>query len=306
MNLDTKQLRHLSTIIEEGTFMRAAAVLNVSQPAISKSILLLERAVGAKLLERGRHGAEPTIYGQALALRYKRIEAELDQAGQDIAAMKGATQGHLSIGATRTASSYVVPVAVSALKASRPNIAVEITEERADRLIEVLKDGGLDLVVGPIYGEFIDSEVIEEFLFNSHLVVVTRPGHPLAKRRSLKLSELEPYSFVGVRGGSTLSRQVELLLKAAGMSALRYAVATNSPDSAKRIIERSDYFGLLPKSHVAADVRARLLHVIRLDAEGNTWPLGVRWRRDRSANPAMKAFIAELKKASKGLARDTW
>lgn len=304
MSLDTKQLRHLSTIIQEGTFMRAATVLNVSQPAISKSILLLERAVGAKLLERGRHGAEPTIYGQALALHYKRIEAELHQAAQDIAGLKGVTQGHLTIGATRTASSYVVPLAVSGLKARRPNVVVEITEDRADRLVESLKDGRIDLLVGPIYGEFIDSDLEEEFLFNSHLVVVTRPGHPLTRRRSVKLSDLEHYSYVGVRSGSTLFRQVELLLKTAGMAGFRYAVATNSPDAAKRIIERSDYFGLLPKSHVAADVRARLLHVTKLDAAGNNWPLGARWQRDRSTNPAMTTFVGELKTASKRLARN--
>jgi DNA-binding transcriptional LysR family regulator len=304
ISLDTKQLRHLSTVVREGTFMRAAEALNVSQPAISKSILLLERAVGAKLLERGRHGAEPTIFGQALALRYNRIEAELQQAARDIAELKEVNQGHLTIGATRTASSYIVPVAVSALKALKPNIHIEIIEDRADRLIAALKDARFDLVVGPIYGEFVEPNLEEEFLFNSQLVVVTRAGHPLGKRRSVNLSDLKRYAYVGVRGGSTLSRQVELLLKTAGISGFRYSVATNSADAAKGMIERSDCFGLLPKSHVAAELRAQLLHVTKLNAAGNTWPLGVRWRRDRAANPGMSAFIAELRSASKRLSRD--
>ena len=301
MRLDTKQLRHLATIVEERTFLRAATVLNVSQPALSKSIQLLERTIGVKLLERGRHGAEPTIYGKALALRYKQIEGELHQAVQDVAAMKEGTEGHLTIGATHTASSYIVPVAVSRLKAARPNIVVEVVEDRANRLLQTLKDGEIDLAVSPIYGEFIDPTLNEDFLFNSNLVVVTRPGHPLGKRKSVKFSDLEPYAYVGARAGNTASRQAELLLKTACISGFRYAVATNSSDMTKRIIEELDYFGLLPHSHVAADVRARLLHAIKLDAAGNVWPIGVRWRKDRISNPMIKIFISELKLAARRL-----
>lgn len=276
--------------------MRAAAVLNVSQPAVTKSIQLLERAVGAKLLERGRHGAEPTIFGQALALHSQRIEAELQQAARDVAELKGVTQGHLKIGATRTASAYIVPLAVTQLTEGRPKVVIDIMEDRSERLMEMLNDGEVDLIVGPVHGEDINDDVVEEFLFNSHLVVALRQGHPLAKHNSLTLSDLAPYPFIGIRIGSTLSRQVEVLLKNAGMRGFPHGIATNSVPTAKRIIERSNHFGLLPKSQVAGDVRA--LHTINLDEAGNAWPIGVRWLRHRSPNPAAEAFITELKKAA--------
>lgn len=296
MGLDTKQLRHLSTVISEGSFIRAAAVLNISQPAISKSIQMLERAVGAKLLERGRHGAEPTIFGQALALHYQRIEAELQEAARDVEELKGVNQGHLKIGSTRTASAYIVPLAVAQITDQKPKMLVEIMEDRSECLIENLKNGDVDLIVGPIYGENIDEEIVEEFLFDSRLVVALRPGHPLAERKSLKISDLASYPFIGIRIGGTLSRQVEVLLKTAGMRGFPYGIATNSVETAKRIIERSNHFGLMPKSQVAGDVGA--LHTITLDEPGNAWPIGVRWLRHRGVNPAVQAFVAELKKAS--------
>lgn len=296
MGLDTKQLRHLSTVIAEGSFIRAAAVLNISQPAISKSIQLLERAVGAKLLERGRHGAEPTIFGQALALHYRRIEAELQEAARDVEELKGVNQGHLKIGATRTASAYIVPLAVAQLTEQKPKVLVEIMEDRSEHLVENLKNGDVDLIVGPIYGENIDEEIVEKFLFDSRLVVALRPGHPLAERKSLKIADLEAYPFIGIRIGSTLSRQVEVLLKTAGMRGFPYGIATNSVEAAKRIIERSDHFGLMPKSQVAGD--GGVLHTIALAEPGNAWPIGVRWLRHRGVNPAVQAFITELKKAS--------
>jgi DNA-binding transcriptional LysR family regulator len=300
---DTKQLRHLCTVVEQGTFMRAASTLNISQPALSKSIRLLEHTMGVKLLDRGRHGAVPTPYGKALALRYKRIEAELREANYDIDALKVLGHGNLTIGATKTATSYIVPTAVSALKAHKPNIAIQLIEDRATNLVDALNDGQLDIVVGPIYGESVSSDLAEEFLFNSRLLVITRPGHPLARRKKVTLSELTPYLYVGVGVDNTLSRQIQSLLKRAELPHFRYAVQTNSPQATKDIVRQSDYFGLLPESHVQADLKGKLLHVIELKAAGNSWPFGVRWRRDRSVSPAMNAFFPELKRASRLLAK---
>lgn len=303
MRLDTRQLRNLAAVVQEGSFMRAATVLNISQPALSKSIRLLEREVGAKLLERGRHGAKPTSYGKALVFRYKRIEVELRGSAHDIDALKGLSQGHLAIGATRTVASYVVPAAVSALKAARPNIAVEIVEDRATKLIKALKDGQLDIVVGPIHGDSVGDELTEEFLFESRLVIVTRPGHPLTRRRNVTLADLAAYGYVGSDDDSTVARQVQLLLKTAKMTGLPYAVQSNSPQANKEIIRDSEYFGLFPECSVEADVRARLLQVIRFKAAGNAWPFGVRWRRDAASSPAINAFILQLRAALKRLAR---
>lgn len=299
MPLDTKQLQQLSTVISEGTYMRAADMLNMSQPSISKNIQLLERSVGAKLLERGRRGAEATVFGRALALRYRRIEAELQQAALDIQELKGVIKGHLKIGATRTAASYIAPLALAKFKDMRPKVVVELTEDRSDRLLEFLEKGEFDLVIGPVYGEVLDPEIQEEFLFNSVLVVVVRPGHPLANRKSVKASDLAPYPFIGVRVSSTPSRQVELLLKASGLQAFPYLLATNSVDTAKRIIERSDHFAVMPKSQVAADSSA--LHMIELDAPGNSWPIGARWLRYRGANPALQAFLEALRREAEML-----
>jgi DNA-binding transcriptional LysR family regulator len=299
MKLDTRQLRNLAAVVQEGTFMRAATVLNTSQPALSKSIRLLEHEVGAKVLERGRHGARPTPYGEALVFWYKRIEVDLREAAYHIEALKGLSEGHIAIGATRTVANHIVPAAVSALKVISPNIVVEILEDRAPNLSEALKDGRIDMMVGPVYGDPIGTELQEEFLFASHLVVVTRPGHPLTRRKTVKLRELTRYQYIGSGGDNTVARQVQLLLKTAKMSGLEYAVQSNSPQANKDIIRDSEYFGLLPEIHVETEVRARVLQVSKLNVAGNTWPFGVRWRRNAALSPAMEAFLIQLRTVSK-------
>jgi len=236
-------------------------------------------------------------------LRYKRMEVELRGAAHDIDALKGLSQGHLAIGATRTVASYIVPIAVSGLKAAKPNIAVAIVEDRATKLIEMLKDGLLDIVVGPIYGDPVGDELTEEFLFDSHLVVATRPGHPLTRKRNVTLADLARYQYVGFGGDNTVARQIQLLLKTAKMTGLEYAVDSNCPQASKSIIRHSEYFGLFPELSIEADVQARLLRVIRLKAAGNAWPFGARWRRDAASSPAIGAYIRQLRAATKRLAR---
>ena len=301
MRLDTRQLRHLAAVVQEGTFIRAATVLNTSQPALSKSVRLLEHAIGAKLLERGRHGAKPTPYGKALVSRYMRIEAELRAAGRDMEALKGLNQGHLAIGTTRTVASYLVPTAVAALKAAKPKIDVQIVEDRPAKLVDALRNRRLDVIVGPIYGDSIGEDITEEFLFESHLVVVTRPGHPIARRRHVTLTDLTAYQCVGDDGDNTVATQIQLLLKANRMVGLECAIRSNSREANKDIIRHSDYFGLFPDLGVAADVKAGLLRVTKLKATGNAWPFGVRWRREGAANQVMSAFIQQLKTAAKRL-----
>ena len=80
MRIDPKQLRYLRAIVEHKTFAPAADVLGLSQPALSRSISELEGEIGTRLLNRGRQGATPTVFGQALAARSEAIDAELRHA----------------------------------------------------------------------------------------------------------------------------------------------------------------------------------------------------------------------------------
>lgn len=298
MRFDTRQLRHLTAVIQGGSFTRAATSLNMSQPALSKSIHLLEHAVGAKLLERGRRGAKPTPFGQALLERYGKIEAELRFAVDDINALKGLRQGHLTVGATAVTSSYLVPTAISRLKAQKRHIDIDVTVNSASLLVNDLKEGRLDLVVGPIYGEHVGLALEEEFLFNSRLVVISRPGHPLSKLKSVKLDQLRVYDYVGTNGNNPLKQQLDRLFKSANITGFQPAIATNSPAMSKMIVQQSDYFSMLPESVVELEARLKLLRITQLEVTGNKVAYGARWLKDRSINPAMSAFVMELKRTS--------
>src|SRR5258708_11261073 len=94
------QLSALVTAVETGSLRRAAEKMRLSQPALSRSIRELEREVGVKLIDRTARGVAATVYGKALIMRGKLVDAELRQARDDIAHLRAATQGDLPIGVT--------------------------------------------------------------------------------------------------------------------------------------------------------------------------------------------------------------
>jgi LysR family transcriptional regulator of gallate degradation len=107
MELELKPLLNLLAIARNGSFSRAAASRNVSQPALSNSIAQLESRVGGRLLDRGRHGAQLTELGRALARHAEAIEAQLTRAADELACAQGAVAGPLVIGVTPVAAAHL-------------------------------------------------------------------------------------------------------------------------------------------------------------------------------------------------------
>jgi LysR family transcriptional regulator, regulator of abg operon len=188
MAMKLHQLAALVTASECGSLRQAAAKMRLSQPALSRSIRDLEIETGVKLLERTALGVKATVYGEALILRSKIVEAELRHAREDIAHLKAATHGDLRIGATPVAAFSLLPVVLARFKKSRPQLRVTISDGMGENLLTGLRQGDFDMIFGRIYDGLDPQEFAVDVLFNDSLVVVARRGHPLAQaRRSSKI-----------------------------------------------------------------------------------------------------------------------
>ena len=111
--IDVPRLRQLALIVRHRSFSKAAESAGISQPALSKNIRSLERALGVQLLERGRFGAMPTAFGLALVRHADSIDAELRSATQEIEALRVARGGHTCIGCGPSEATRLLPMALS-------------------------------------------------------------------------------------------------------------------------------------------------------------------------------------------------
>ena len=139
--MDYRKVQLFLAAVRHGNLTEAAAELGLSQPALSKSLKALERSLGVRLLERGRFGVSPTLFGQALLQHGQVVEAELRHALGEIEALKGARQGHVRVGCGPTEANRLLPRALQRLAEREPGVRVTVLYGLNEALMPWVKQG---------------------------------------------------------------------------------------------------------------------------------------------------------------------
>ncbi|MGW5261375.1 LysR family transcriptional regulator [Microbispora sp. NPDC004025] len=145
-----RQLEYLVTIVEEGSFTRAAELLHVSQPALSHQVRVLERDVGGPLLERLPRAVRLTAMGRAMLPHARAALADAERARCAARQAGGLETGELQVATLYSVSLGVLPPALRAWRRSHPGVRVRLFEHpHAEQLREAMLAGQADLAIGP-------------------------------------------------------------------------------------------------------------------------------------------------------------
>jgi DNA-binding transcriptional LysR family regulator len=180
--LESRRLRHFLAVFELGSIGQASEKLLLTQPALSKSLRQLEDELGVRLFDRTPLGVVPTVFGNALALHAKSIEAQIRTAEAQIASLKGKAKGHVRVGIGPSVARNIMPAVTLSVQALHPDIALSVHEGLVDDLIPKLRLGELDVVVGA-WPRVTDAMFTSEVVLSDRLEVLAGSGHPLAGRR---------------------------------------------------------------------------------------------------------------------------
>ena len=203
MVVELQQLRYFVAVAETGKFTTAARDLHVAQPSVSKQVRKLETELGAVLLERRKAGILLTDAGAILLPWAKRVLADLDGARSEVAGLATLERGRLSVGATPSLSTVLLPRVLAAFHAEHPGVTLNVVEAGSRDLVDHLAAGDLDLalVILPVPRE----ELFETTpLIREELVLAVAKKHPLARRKTVKVSELRGVPLVMFRDGYDL------------------------------------------------------------------------------------------------------
>lgn len=279
----------LLTAVEAGSMSKAADQLRVSQPAVSKTIALLEREVGAKLVARSSRGIEPTEYGRALLDRSRAALDELKQAVNDMEVLSDPKAGELRIAANEVALSGVVGTVINQLYARYPGIVFEIVPAytRAAQIHE-LEQGNVEVMVGQLADTAADRHLESSVLFQDQLVVVAGPDNPLARRSKIELSELldEPWAFSPLSSFS--GQSMEQAFRASGLELPRIMVVASSMQLLQRLVMGNEFLAFFPSSVVRV---ARGVSVLPVTVHARWQPIGILTVKHRTLSPLAKLFI---------------
>src|SRR5215210_3634100 len=178
-----QDLRILMAVVDAGSMRKAAAVLNTTQPSISRSIAELERTIGVQLLDRTPNGVEPTACGRALLDGGAEMFADLHQAVKKIEFLTDPTSGEVRIGCNLFLSTSFVSAVVEQLSRRYPRVVFYVVASPTETLGRKLSERDVDLLIARRFGAVTDERFGYEFLLDDTYVVAAGAQSPWARRR---------------------------------------------------------------------------------------------------------------------------
>lgn len=300
--MDYRRIQLFLAAVRHGNMTEAAAELEISQPALSKSIKALEKSLGVRLLERGRFGVTPTPYGEALVAHGSVIEAELRNAVGEIDALKGATRGHVLVGCGPTEATRLLPQALLAMLRTHPELKVSVLYGLNETLMPLVKNGEVDFALSSVPARATDADLAHDQLLGEAGAVVARSGHPLARRRGVAPADLLAQVWILARRRELERVAFDDLFRAHELEPPEPVIESTSTVLMKAVVMQSDMLTFIPRELIWWEEKAGQL--VALDVSGSQWVrrVGITRRRRGSLSPAARQLIEALRQSAQSLA----
>jgi len=278
-----------------------AATLQVTQPALNRTLRQLEDLAATALFVRSRRGTRLTEAGDTLLRHAKLALAEIRVAGEELASMRGRLDGRLVIGALPLSSGYLVPRAVDRTLRAHPDLSIRIIDGTYATLSYGLRCAEVNVIVGALRDDAQEPYARHELLFTDALVAVARADHPVLVRGRLdSLRELRNESWVLPLAGTPSRGAFERAFRAEGVEPPRAAVEGNSPSIVRTLLLSSDRLALLSTRQVLQELQQGILTVVPVpvSAEQTQRRIGLVYLRDAEPSPAMTAFLDAVRQVA--------
>jgi LysR family transcriptional regulator of abg operon len=294
------QLRDLLAVADAGSIRGAARALNISQPALTRSIRQLEADLHAQLLHRTGRGVVPTSSGKALLARARTIQSELRRAREEQAQLAGESAGSVAFGVVPQAAIHIVPPALAQFRREQPTTDVRIVDGLAHVLLPQLREGSLDFVIGSRPQGGLDSQLKFQPLFTNQIVVGARRGHPLRKARSLR-ELVESQWVIYAPPGWTGAMIPDIFVKN-GLQPPRSVVRSDSYVAFLTLLAGTDMVAPLSRMLFEQRLARSFFEPFDLQERLPEFSIGLLQRTDSPPTPVVANMVAAVKAAARRLA----
>ena len=298
------RLRDIDVLLvvgQAGSMGKAADLLRMSQPAISKAIAQLEATVGVRLLDRSRQGVEPTMLGRALMKRAVAVFDELDRGVEELHFLSDPTTGEIRAGGSEDMVSSVFQPVLQPLLQSRPRLKAFVAIGDFNALARQLEERHIDVVVSRLYRP-PSHEYSVEVLFEDPIVVVAGASHPMIRRRKVGLEEMLDQAWTLQPPGNTFSSAVLDVFRAANLAAPEIKVATTSYNLRHELLATGRYLTAMPRFSVLLPRPHPALKVLPVELPGAQHQVAIVSLKKRSLAPATERFLDALRALTKPVA----
>lgn len=296
--MDIRQLRRFVAVYETGSFNKAAELLSVSQPSLTRSIQQLEAGLGGKLFERGPRGIVITQAGEELLPHARLILRERERAVEAIGALRQGGREIVEIGTDGSFAMHSLPRAIARVVEAEHPVEFRVQNGSIGQLLNQLRDGRLRVVLAS-RAPFADlTDIVFEQLAVEGASIVMRSGHPLASRQPLALADLVDARWI-VPDHASLIDGWQQMFSRADLPVPAIALRTSSLQLTKACLMAGDFVSLGDQTPYADEIAEGRLAWVDMVTPRYERPAGLFRRRGLALTRAERALIAALRDISR-------
>jgi LysR family pca operon transcriptional activator len=262
----------------------------MTQPAVSRALAELEAIMDVALFDRSRRALSLTSSGELL-VRYAQEGLATLQQGLDTVAMRSAATV-VAFGALPTVAAGIVPRALHRFAQSPFACRARVESGPSPYLLGLLRTAAIEFVVGRLASADKMDGLSFDQLYSEQLVLVVRPGHPLANRTSLSLQDVAPFQMVLPPRGAIIRPEIDALLIAGGVSSLNAEVETVSNSLGRAYTLMTDAVWAISSGVVANDLAQGTLTSLSIDMRATRGSIGITTRSGAELSPPARELIA--------------
>jgi DNA-binding transcriptional LysR family regulator len=290
------RLRIFHAVAQSGSFTRAAEMVHLTQPGISKHIKSMEEYFGVPLFDRAGRKATLTQAGEVLLESTQEVLALVASAEQRIQDLRGLRGGTLRLGGSFPVGLHVLPQVLAAYRKRYPQVKVELAIANSAGIEARILDDKLDL--GLVSHDVQHPKLVTHEFMRDELVVIVPPDHRWSSKRRVKAQELVSESMILSGKGAGARAVVEERLQAKGI-VLENVLDFANAEGVKHAVEAGLGISIQPRVTVQQEIDAGLLRGLRLADMECSIPYMYIVRKGRHVSNAQQAFVELLPKMNR-------
>lgn len=291
--LRMRQVALLLAIDAHRTLHAASQQLGMTQPAATKMLHELEDALGQPLFDRVGRGLQLNPAGQAVMNTFRGMRGTMEALGRELQDLRLGGAGKLFIGSIMAASPVLLTDTLVRLKEEYPLLAIEIAVDTSDRLVEQMREGALDVVIGRMLGPARQNHVFRP-IGEEPLSVVAAVDHPLAGQARVAFDDLLRFPWILQPLGSPMREVLEQEFRDHHASVQRGLIETSSILTTTNLIFKTQMIAVIPESSASRYQTHGLLTVLPYTIAHKLAAYGSIVRSDRPLGAATARFLALL------------
>ncbi|MDY1035568.1 LysR family transcriptional regulator [Lelliottia sp. CFBP8978] len=292
------QIRAFVEVARQGSIRGASRAMNLSQPALTKSIKELEEGMAAQLFVRRSKGVALTDCGESFYQHASLILEELRAAQDDILQRQGHLAGQINIGMGASVARTLMPAVITRFHEQHPQVKVRIMEGQLVSMINELRQGELDFTINTYYQGPFDHEFTFEKLFEKPFAIFCRAGHPALGAKSI--GELLHYNWTMPTPRGSYYKQLEEIFKHRSQIP-QIGVVCETFSSCISLVAQSDFLSILPQELGCDPLLAHRLVMLPVEEQLPKAAYYLIQRRDARQTPLTASLITQFRRHTSGI-----